>query len=260
MEDSIGMVLALILIIGILIWGYTAERKFDYGDQEPPFISKLFFPKINNEKRRIKETIIKENIKRFKEISSKIIAKNINQLAIQREKSVIKDIYGKVNSENWTNKEIPYFIDNHIVPELLKAKVKIEIYLIEDLFAEIESKVKVTKLPFLDYYEKMNGFEFEKFCSDKLKKEGWETINTKKTGDQGIDIIVQKGNRKVGIQCKKYSKPIGNKAVQEVKAGLEFYKLDEGVVIGNTKFTKSAIELAQMNKVKLLHFLETDRI
>ena len=260
MENLIIFIIICIISIVTLLWAYNAETKFDYGSQGPSLISKLLFPKLYKKKRIIKERIIKENYKLFHDISDNIIDKNLNQLAIQREKTLIKDSYGKYDSNKWLNKEIPYFIDNHIIPELSKENVGLYPLLVLYLIDKIEFKVRNVKLPFLEYNDKMTGLEFEFYCSDKLKKEGWKTEITKSSCDQGVDVIIQKGNRKIGIQCKKHSKPIGNKAVQEVKAGLNYYKLDEGVVIGNTSFTKSAIELAQMNKIKLLHFLETYKI
>lgn len=47
------------------------------------------------------------------------------------------------------------------------------------------------------------------------------------------------------IQCKLYSAPVGNKAVQEVHAGKAHYQCDVGVVATNSTFTKAAVELAE---------------
>ena len=94
-------------------------------------------------------------------------------------------------------------------------------------------------------YPPENGAEFEEYCASILSKNDFEQIEvTRSSGDQGIDIIAYSQGVKYGIQCKFYSKPVGNKAVQEAFAGKQFYKCHVVIVLTNNKFTKSAIELA----------------
>ena len=98
----------------------------------------------------------------------------------------------------------------------------------------------------------MAGHDFEYLCADILKRNGFSRVKvTQGSGDQGIDIIAYKNGLKYGIQCKRYSKNVGNKAVQEVYAGKTFYSCDVAAVITNQYFTKSALELAERNGVLL---------
>ncbi len=101
-------------------------------------------------------------------------------------------------------------------------------------------------------FDSLDGIEFENFCAYILKKNGFKKVTTTKTtGDQGLDIIAFKNGKKYGFQCKRYSKPIGNSAVQEVFSGAQFYNCDYAVVITNQVFTKSAIELSKKLNVIL---------
>lgn len=94
--------------------------------------------------------------------------------------------------------------------------------------------------------DKLNGREFEKYCGRMLEKLGFEEVNvTVSSGDQGIDVLAIMGKTSYGFQCKHYSSPVGNKALQEAISGKEFYKVDKAVVITNNYFTPSAIALAQ---------------
>ena len=98
----------------------------------------------------------------------------------------------------------------------------------------------------------MEGHEFEFYCADLLKKNGFQNIEvTKGSGDQGIDIIAHKDGVKYGIQCKCYTSDIGNKAVQEAFAGKTYYGCHVATVLTNRYFTKSAKELAERNAVLL---------
>ena len=64
-------------------------------------------------------------------------------------------------------------------------------------------------------------------------------------------MIAQKGDIKIGIQCKRWKKKIGNKAVQEVHAGVGYYSLDKGIVLTNSAFTNSAKDLAEKLSVEI---------
>jgi HJR/Mrr/RecB family endonuclease len=103
----------------------------------------------------------------------------------------------------------------------------------------------------IDDIDLMTGNEFEKFASELFKKMGFKTIITKASGDQGIDVIAEKGGVRYGIQAKCYSSYVSNSAIQEVVAGLTFYKCDKALVITNNYFSSSAIELANANEVIL---------
>lgn len=104
---------------------------------------------------------------------------------------------------------------------------------------------KSSKLSSINY-DMLDGHTFELFCTNLLKQNGFKNVTvTKRTGDQGIDIIANKKGKKYGFQCKCYSKPVGNKAVQEAYAGAKYYDCQYAAVITNQTFTKSAIELSK---------------
>ena len=92
----------------------------------------------------------------------------------------------------------------------------------------------------------MEGHQFEYWCADLLKKFGFENVQvTPGSGDQGVDVLAEKGGVKYAVQCKCYSHDLGNTPIQEVEAGRIFYNCHVGVVITNRYFTRGAKELAQ---------------
>ena len=102
----------------------------------------------------------------------------------------------------------------------------------------------------------MSPYEYEHFCADIFKKAGWKADVTKGSSDQGVDITISKNNEIHVVQCKKFSKQVSNKAVQEVVAGIKHYNALSGVVVAPNGFTKSAISLAKSNNIKLIHHSE----
>lgn len=108
--------------------------------------------------------------------------------------------------------------------------------------------------------DRLKGHDFEELMKRVYTLLGYKVEATKKSGDQGIDLIIKKHFKKIGVQLKRYSKPVGNSAVQEAVAGKRFYKLDKVCVLTNRSFTKSAIELARANRVELLDRKDLQRL
>lgn len=112
-----------------------------------------------------------------------------------------------------------------------------------------------------DFRPGMEGFEYEAFCAEILRRHGWALDNVRDSGDQGVDLVARKGKLVVAIQCKRYRGSVGNAAVQEIVAGKA--TIGAGVraaVCSNAPYTKAAQELAEANHVLLLHHDDLPRL
>lgn len=99
----------------------------------------------------------------------------------------------------------------------------------------------------------MSGEKFEHYFANLLRKSNYQRVKvTQYQGDQGIDVLAHNDDRKIGYQCKRYKRNVGNKAVQEAHAGKSYYELDEVYVVTNSYFTKPAKELAHKTGVHLI--------
>lgn len=95
----------------------------------------------------------------------------------------------------------------------------------------------------------MTGSQYEYLYALYLKCMGYpQVIVTKASDDQGVDVIAYKSYKKFAFQCKFWSTPVNNKAVQEVVAGKNYYDCDNAIVVINNTFTKGARELAKKIK------------
>ena len=98
--------------------------------------------------------------------------------------------------------------------------------------------------------------EFEIRCVDRLLECGWDAQLVGQTGDQGADVIAKKGSVALVVQCKFYSKPVGNSAVQEAVAAKAYYGATHAAVVSRSGYTTSANQLANATDVILLDFSE----
>lgn len=98
----------------------------------------------------------------------------------------------------------------------------------------------------------MEGHDFEYYCAELLRQRGFQEVEvTKGSGDYGIDILAEKEGVTYAIQCKRYTVPVGVKAVQEAYAGRDYYDRMVGAVLTNQYFTQPAVEAAKKLKILL---------
>ena len=103
-----------------------------------------------------------------------------------------------------------------------------------------------------DDTDEMSGTEFEEYAAELLHRNGIEVLEiTKGSGGFGADIIAVLEGERTAVQCKRYSRPIGVKAVQEAVAAMPYYKCTRAAVITNSTYTKAAVELAAESGVVL---------
>lgn len=100
--------------------------------------------------------------------------------------------------------------------------------------------------------DQMDGFQFEHYLYELFKSNGYKAKITKARGDFGADLILQKDGESIAVQAKRYSKPVGIKAVQEIAAAKSHYNADQAWVVSNNSFTKQAEQMAQSTNVRLI--------
>nr|WP_226816675.1 restriction endonuclease [Advenella sp. FME57] len=95
--------------------------------------------------------------------------------------------------------------------------------------------------------------QFEHKCAQVLRSVGWNARVTVASGDQGVDIEAERQDGyRIVVQCKYYSSPVGNSAVQEIAAGVQHYQANRGVVVSQASFTPAARRLAKTTNVLLV--------
>lgn len=119
-----------------------------------------------------------------------------------------------------------------------------------DIEKVISGEINNIELDKID--DEMDGYNFENCSANLLLNNGFNNVKvTQYSGDFGVDIIAYKDDIKYAIQCKKYSSPVGIKAVQEVIGSKTMNDCHVAVVLTNNFFTSSAKELAKKNNVLL---------
>lgn len=177
---------------------------------------------------------------------------------VERHRAVLRgkwlrahDEYGSFDRADWED-DVAYFVDSVIVPRLRRVPS-------ERAHARLVRRTSRAALhefaraeAALDEALREDPVAFEHRCADMLNSKGWDARTVGGSGDQGADVIATANGRTLVVQCKRWSKPIGNKAVQEATAARSFYRADMAAVVGTAPFTPAAYELADATDVMLL--------
>lgn len=130
-----------------------------------------------------------------------------------------------------------------LIGRLAGAMLAVPAYILRKLTAKRNTAARCLRL---------SGPEFEAYVALVLADNGFKHVEiTKGSGDQGVDILAERGGRIYAVQCKNYEGAVGNFAVQEAYAGAQFYGCDVAAVICPGTFTRGAKELAQSTGVLL---------
>lgn len=199
----------------------------------------------------------------------------LSKLIIKHKQLIYKDEYGDWNHDDWI-REVKKFTEkrSYEIYEQLKEKtpqvlvnslVETEYwhdYIFEDeiLTSEmwecvnliVEFEMFMTDEPDNELEIVEDPYEYERLISERLCELGWDAYSTSGSGDQGADVVAERLGMKFVIQCKLYSQPVGNKAVQEVSSARDFYDAVGAVVVTNNDYTKSVRQLAESQNVWLL--------
>ena len=194
-----------------------------------------------------------------------------HNLVREKRKLSRADAYGNIITEDWElgSRGIEYFIKSVIIPSLGDTCWNQAIHSSNALNQNPDFKASLVKLvndvadsAITDYAfsENMDGIEYERFCAQILEEQGWQVEQTVASGDQGVDLIAIMPGIRVCIQCKRYSSPVGNSAVQQVAAGRQHWRGTHSVVVTNAGYTQSAKELALSTSVLLLYHEDLNKL
>ncbi len=98
----------------------------------------------------------------------------------------------------------------------------------------------------------MSGTEFEDYVARIARSCGLPVIMTQLSGDWGVDLVVGTRPDRLAIQCKRFSRPVGPGAVQEVVAGAAMHDCTHTMVVTNNEFTVAARKLAEQHDCTLI--------
>lgn len=155
--------------------------------------------------------------------------------------SLLKNKYYNIEHYNYNLHEYGCDILNEFIEKIIK-------------FTNMQNDIikKENLRQYEQYWYDLDPFEFENEVAHWFSLKGYKATVTKKTGDQGIDIIINKDNYIGYVQCKRYTiskvdRPTLNALYGVVCAD----KVNQGIVVCLEGVTNEAKEFAKKVNIKI---------
>ncbi|WP_201009049.1 restriction endonuclease [Paenibacillus glycanilyticus] len=134
--------------------------------------------------------------------------------------------------------------------ERLKQKINSQQYRLSRFLVTLKEKYEFENAE-IENIDQYSGVEFEDYLAVLFQNDGYRVSRTPASGDDGVDLVIERNNLRVAVQCKRYSGNVSVSAIQEVYAGKDMYDCDEALVVTNSYFTAPAIKMAEKLNVAL---------
>ena len=223
-------------------FGNPATKTFPKGFEEEKMVQKKFG--VDFWKKYSGRETLHEVVKHFVKEHPNDEQPALREFALE---VVGRGLIGKkLNEHNFTskNRKLVEIVQTEINKfDAIKSKP-------EKLMPEKKELQKVTIFD----VDRLGGNEFQDFMVKLLQANGFTDVSvTGQAGDQGGDLLAKKDGKQLIIQAKRFSidRKVTNSAVQEVIGSIAMYNANKGIVVTNSFYTRSAKELARVNKIEL---------
>jgi hypothetical protein len=99
----------------------------------------------------------------------------------------------------------------------------------------------------------MNGIEFEHYAAALLANEGFTDVKvTRASGDNGVDIMATRSEKRYAIQAKRYKGTVSRRAVSDAVAGMLPYGCNACMVITSGRLSLKAMHFARAHQCEIV--------
>jgi restriction system protein len=104
----------------------------------------------------------------------------------------------------------------------------------------------------LEDLRSMTPHDFEHWVGARFRDLGYKVRNTGKSGDHGIDLVANRGNEKVVVQCKRYRHTtVGEPEVRDLYGAMQHEAADRAYLVTTGRFTAAAIAWTKGKPIEL---------
>jgi len=102
----------------------------------------------------------------------------------------------------------------------------------------------------------LSGSDFERLMELYYISKGYSVTRVGGAGDHEVDLILKgKEGYKIAVQCKRWTRDVGNDIVLRLKAGKQVHGCYDAWIVATSNFTKAAKEAAERLNIKLINGL-----
>lgn len=104
----------------------------------------------------------------------------------------------------------------------------------------------------LEQIQMLDPVEFETFVGWLYYRDGFTVRSTSTSGDQGIDLRLKKGKKRLIVQCKRYSGTVGQPTVRDLYGALHHTGADGADLVTSGRISQQAESWAAGKPIRLI--------
>jgi restriction system protein len=95
--------------------------------------------------------------------------------------------------------------------------------------------------------------QFEEWCADRLREQGYRVTVVGGQGDHGIDVIAEREGERMAVQCKRWFsvRQVGEPQIRDLLGAMQHEHATSGMVLTTGQFSAAATTWAQGKPIKL---------
>lgn len=103
-----------------------------------------------------------------------------------------------------------------------------------------------------EYWLSLTPTDFEEAVGELFLDKGYQVWTTKATGDHGVDLYLEKDNKKFVVQCKTYKSVLGPNSARDLYGTMTAEGADEAFLAAPSGFSAATKEFCKNKPIKLL--------
>lgn len=104
----------------------------------------------------------------------------------------------------------------------------------------------------LEFWENLSWQNFEREVTKRLNQFGYNAVNTKLSGDEGVDIVINNQDNKFIVQCKAMKNKIGPSFVRDFVGTMRIQNASGGMIVSLNGFSEGSLEASDYQNLYLL--------
>jgi hypothetical protein len=163
---------------------------------------------------------------------------------------IIPYLFKKIAKCNLNEYIFKVTINNNV--SIINSKNNLYELALNDYKTKNEFYERVLRRATWQYWLSLSPIDFEEAVGELFLDQGYKVRTTRATGDNGVDLYLEKDGKKIIVQCKTYKKTIGPNAARELYGTMTAEGAHEAILAAPSGFTQATHDFCRQKPIKLM--------
>ncbi|MGH8063667.1 MAG: restriction endonuclease [Candidatus Entotheonellia bacterium] len=102
------------------------------------------------------------------------------------------------------------------------------------------------------FWQSLTGPQFEHEMAQLFSRVGYQVHVTPSSGDEGIDLVLRRDDKKIVAQCKAHRNPVGPSVVRDLYGAMMHANANEAILVALGGFTQGVVGFVKGKPIRLM--------